>query len=120
MNLGLCCLFKEEDIKFKTFTLKNFSLQKADEVYSHNIEQLQKAFNYCNKNNIASYRVSSDILPKFGTLLKRGDLNLEFLQPFLEKLQNLNSHNLLLSFHPDQFVNMGSPKEEVIKIQWKL
>jgi UV DNA damage endonuclease len=115
MEFGLCCLFKEEKIKFKTFTLKGLTIERVKSVYSHNISTLQKAFDYCNSNNIKSYRISSDVLPKFGTLLRNGFIDDEFLSPYLERLKKLNSHNLTLSFHPSQFVNMGSHNEDVIK-----
>jgi UV DNA damage endonuclease len=115
MKFGLCCLFREEKINFKTFTLKNLSVEKIESVYNHNIDTLQKAFDYCHQNGIESYRISSDLLPKFGTLLREKFFFRDFLNPFLEKLEKLNSYNLTLSFHPSQFVNMGSPLENVIK-----
>jgi UV DNA damage endonuclease len=115
MEYGLCCLFSQESIKFKTFTLKNLTIEKVEKVYSHNIETLQKAFDFCFENEIKSYRVSSDILPKVGTLLQTGFYKIDFLKPFFEKIATLKTHNLILSFHPSQFVNMGSPEQKVIE-----
>lgn len=111
MEYGLCCLFRDEDIKFKTFTLKSFSVEKAHKVYEHNIFQLQKAFDYCKANDIKSYRISSDILPKFGKLFRDGTVEIE---PYLERLKRLESYDLVLSLHPDQFVNLASLNPEVV------
>jgi UV DNA damage endonuclease len=115
MEFGLCCLFSKEQIKFKTFTLKTVSLEKVEAVYSHNINSLQKALNFCAENGIGSYRISSDLFPKLGTLLETEFFSIEFAEKYLEKLRNLETHNLILSFHPSQFVNMGSPDEKVIQ-----
>ncbi|EJF06292.1 UV damage endonuclease UvdE [Thiovulum sp. ES] len=115
MEYGLCCLFSKEPIKFKTFTLQTVSIEKVEAVYTHNIESLQKAFNFCAKNGIWSYRISSDLFPKIGTLLETNFFSLEFAEKYLNKLRNLETHNLILSFHPSQFVNMGSPDEKVIQ-----
>jgi|GEM_PF-5637612 len=111
MEYGLCCLFKKENIKFKTFTLTNFSVEKAYEVYDHNIIELQKAIDFCHLNKIKSYRVSSDILPKFGKLHREKKIEVE---PYLNRLKEIDSYDLILSMHPDQFVNIGSPKDSVV------
>ncbi len=118
MNFGLCCIFKEEQIKFKTFTLKRLDevgSDLIDKTYRHNISELQKAIDYCEKNNINSYRVSSDLLPSFGLLFRNGKISNQQLNNYLELLQKIDSKNLRLSFHPSQFVNINSPHPEVVK-----
>jgi UV DNA damage endonuclease len=116
LNFGLCCLFHREKIKFKTFTLKRLKdISTVESVYSHNIASLQEAFDYCHNNSIASYRVSSDIFPSFALLLREGFITEAFLQNYLNRLSELNSYDLKLSFHPSQFVNPSSPNPEVVK-----
>jgi len=119
-ELGLCCLFKEEPIKFRTYTFKKISSMENSEarekiltVWDNNIESLQKAFNYCKENNISSYRIGSDIFPQYDRvlyLLSKNDIDI-----YQKKLQELNTHDLVLSMHPGQHVNMGSPKPDVIQ-----
>ena len=72
LKFGLCCLFHNEPIKFKTYTktaLQKLSmLEQIDKILlicSRNIKTLQEAINYCSKNNIESYRFSSDLFPHF-------------------------------------------------------
>jgi UV DNA damage endonuclease len=118
MEYGLCCLFKEEDIKFKALTLtkaRENGIEYIEKIYQHNIKQLARALEYCHNNRIGSYRVSSDILPKFGTLLREEIITREFLQGFLDRLLTIEQYDLTLSFHPSQFVNMGSPRDEVVQ-----
>ncbi len=77
LKFGLCCLFHNEPIKFKTYTktslLKlNFNEQRAKilNIIEHNITTLQKAINFCYNNSIKSYRVGSDIIPHFNYIKK--------------------------------------------------
>lgn len=121
MELSLCCKFHEEKIPFKIYTLTNIktlSIEKAREkiyeVILNNINSLQLSFDYCYKNGIRGFRIASDIIPHNTNLLDLGILTKNDFDFFREKLQNLNTRALVLSMHPGQFVNMGSPKEEVI------
>jgi UV DNA damage endonuclease len=120
LKLGLCCLFYNEPIKFKTYT--NTALQKLStkeqkekiqSIILHNISTLQKAIDYCYKNNITSYRFSSDLFPHFQKIkeiLTESEINFLF-----EKLSKVDNKNVTLSCHPGQHVNLGSLTEDVVK-----
>jgi UV DNA damage endonuclease len=119
LKLGLCCLFHNEPIKFKTYTktaLQKLSMsEQIDKILlicSHNIKTIQEAMDYCSKNNIESYRFSSDLLPHFtyiSSVLSEKDMSWIF-----EKLAGVNTKNIKLSCHPGQFVNLGSPTQKVV------
>lgn len=59
MEFGLCCLFYNEPIKFKTYTysgIKKISGNDMDgarkkvlDIWQHNIKTLQQAIDYCVK-----------------------------------------------------------------------
>ncbi len=122
MEFSLCCKFHKEKIAYKIYTLTNIktlSKEKAREkIYSvvlNNIDSLQLSFDYCKNNGIKGFRLASDIIPHHTNLLDLGFLEKTDLDFFREKLQNLNPYDLILSMHPGQFVNMGSPNPEVIK-----
>lgn len=118
LKLGLCCLFHNEPIKFKTYTktalLKLSDSDRTDKILniiSHNIKTLQDSIDYCYKNNIESYRFSSDLFPHFdyiSSILSDRDMSWLF-----EKLKAIDTKNIKLSCHPGQFVNLGSPTPEV-------
>lgn len=122
MNFSLCCKFHQEKISFKIYTLKNIqslsvedAREKIYKVILHNISSLQQSFDYCYKNYIKGFRIASDIIPHHTNLLNLGILNINDIKFFQEKLSNLNTKGIILSMHPGQFVNMGSPKIEVVE-----
>ncbi|KOR29082.1 hypothetical protein TI05_15730 [Achromatium sp. WMS3] len=124
MEYGLCCLFWEEPIKFKTYTNKDITkLHKEDKnkswkkvigIWQHNIQTLQSAIDYCRNNNIKSYRISSDLLPQLHKMITDEIISQQDLDWATDELKKINSDGIILSMHPGQHVNMGSPSEEVI------
>lgn len=102
MILTLCCLFHKENIKFKTYR-KNATEEQAYNICIHNIQSLNKAISFCEKNNILSYRISSDLF-MYPDIFKK--------LPY-DKLPK--EKNVIFSMHPGQHVNMGSPSEIVIE-----
>jgi UV DNA damage endonuclease len=125
MEYGLCCLFWDEPIKFKTYTyagitkiLKEKGMDSAREkvfgIWQHNVETLQAAMDYCANNGIKSYRIGSDLLPQLHRMISDGIATQQDLDRYTTKLSNLNTRGLILSMHPGQHVNMGSPSTDVI------
>lgn len=126
MEYGLCCLLYNGPVRFKTFTwqkvqkiLKNERIASAqkyiDLVIQHNLHSLQEMFIFCKKNEIKSYRISSDIIPHFQNLTTSEIFPKDYWQEIHEKLASMNTHGLILSMHPGQYVNVGSPTESVVK-----
>lgn len=122
MEFSLCCKFHKEKIAYKIYTLtniKSLSKEKAREkiydVVLNNINSLQLSFDYCKNMGIKGFRLASDIIPHHSNLLDLGILEKNDLDFFREQLKKLNPYDLILSMHPGQFVNMGSPNAEVIK-----
>jgi UV DNA damage endonuclease len=121
MEFGLCCKFYKEDIKYRTYTLK--SIKKLDiksarlkvmDVVESNIQALRKSFEYCSMNGIASFRVSSDIIPHFFNMIDLGVILNNDLESIKNSIKNLDTKGLILSMHPGQYVNMGSPISNVV------
>lgn len=70
MRLGLCCLFRDQPIKFVTTTATAISkmkrpdaLAKLSRLCLENADTLLAALRFCNKNGIGCFRVNSQILP---------------------------------------------------------
>ena len=121
MEFGLCCLFYKEPIKFKTYTyagIKKLPKQEAWEkvmsIWKHNISTLQEAINFCKDNNIKSYRIGSDLLPQLHRMISDNIVTEQDLLWAKDSLSKINTHDIILSMHPGQHVNMGSPNEDVI------
>jgi len=127
MRLGLCCQFAEEPIKFRQTTataLRKLSRTERDlklsDVALHNASSLLLALEFCAKSGIGAFRVTSKLLPLRTHPevpyaiedLPRGRQILDVLRACG---QFASRAGLRVSFHPDQFVVLGSPHEHVVE-----
>ena len=126
LRLGLCCVFKKERIKFRTTTAaalrkldRQGALDKLSKIILHNAASLREALEYCARNRIGAFRVKSEIFP----LRTHPNAGYELNElPEWEKIHSLfiKSHifakkqDIRLTFHPDQFVVLNSPRPEVV------
>jgi len=127
IRFGLCCLFLEEDIKFKTTTFKYFSklekqekLKKLDIIILQNVKSVYSAIEFCVENQIFSFRITSTLLPLYTHSECRyaiDDLpSSDEIFSILKKCKNFSQkNNVRLVFHPDQFVVLNSPREDVVE-----
>ncbi|MDA3926712.1 MAG: UV DNA damage repair endonuclease UvsE [Kiritimatiellae bacterium] len=127
IRLGLCCLFKEEPIKFRTTTAKYSGRlttaerdKKLSELCLHNAESLLKAIRFCSSNGIGAFRVNSRILPlnthpELGYIVKQLSAGNEIENKFRECGREASRLNIRLSFHPDQFTLLSSPDPEITR-----
>jgi UV DNA damage endonuclease len=115
LRLGLCCTFLEQPIHFRTTTMTHLGKQ-ADrasllrELILHNIEALDLAIEFCLKNGIGCFRVNSGFCPG----ITHPEYGYTLSDDLLEKLQKCRG-KIRLTFHPDQFVVLNSPREEVVE-----
>lgn len=127
IRFGLCCLFKNENIKFRLATARNLlfleksvGLDKLSELCFNNVKSLFKALEFINGKGIKAFRVSSRIFPLY-THSECG-YRIEQLKDSKEILNTLDMvkkyakiNDIRLSFHPDQFVLLSSPDPEILK-----
>ncbi|MFO7936069.1 MAG: UV DNA damage repair endonuclease UvsE [Kiritimatiellia bacterium] len=127
IRFGLCCLFYEEPIKFRTATAKySGSLKPLERVKKisglclENADSLKNAILFCSAASIGSFRINSRILPlkthpELGyevTSLPDGD---EIIRRFKNCGKLAAENNIRLSFHPDQFTLLSSPDPEITR-----
>ncbi len=126
IRLGLCCMFRDQPIKFVTTTATAISkmkrtdaLAKLGRLCMENADALFAALQFCAGNGIGCFRVNSQILPikthpvcgyQVGEL-PDGD---EIVRRFKECGQLARKHTLRTCFHPDQFVVLNSPRPDVV------
>lgn len=127
MRFGLCCLFMNEPVTFRTTTAKALApldraaqLRKLSAISRHNSESLLLAVRSADRLGIGAFRVMSPLFPRMthpevGYRLE--DLpEGEVIAQLLTETRNFcRAHDLRLSFHPDQFVVLSSPHPEVVK-----
>lgn len=127
MRFGLCCLFKEEKVTFRTTTAKNLSLlsldlqlQKLSGICLHNVSNLFLALETVQRLGIGAFRIMSPLFPRMThpevgyTLADLPDgADIQQLLDNIRKFAQQNS--IRLSFHPDQFVVLSSPHVTVVE-----
>jgi UV DNA damage endonuclease len=125
MRPGLCCIFVEENIRFRTTTATALGrlrpkerIRKLRELASHNAGSLYAALEYCSTHGIGCFRVNSQILP-LKTHPKLGYdaelLGTEIIEAFRRCGKLARSTDTRVCFHPDQFVVLSSPERRVVK-----
>ena len=126
MRFGLCCLFKNEPVTFRTTTAKALNAHARDEqlrrisaICLHNVRNLHLALETAHRLGIGAFRIMSPLFPRMThpdvgyrlTDLPDGEI--------ITKLMTTTrtfaiDHDLRLSFHPDQFVVLSSPHAAVV------
>lgn len=127
IRLGLCCMFRDQPIKFHTTTATSIgkmkrpdALAKLSRLCLANADALQAAIQFCSDHGIGCFRVNSQILPikthptcgySIGEL-PDGD---EIIRRFKACGKFAKKHELRTCFHPDQFVVLNSQRPDVVE-----
>ncbi len=126
MRFGLCCLFKDEEIAFRTTTAKVLSLmprgeqlKKLSGICQNNAQSLMRAVQTVHRQGIGAFRIMSPLFPRMThpdvgyalSDLPDGDIIAGLLSATRSFAQ---LHDIRLSFHPDQFVVLSSPHPAVV------
>src|SRR6056297_669945 len=127
IRFGLCCTFREQPIKFRNTTVaaagrmtRAAALEKLSNLCLANAETLQAALQFCADTGIGCFRIPSQVLPLKTHFecgyqmedLPRGD---EVIARFEDCGRLAKDRDIRTSFHPDQFVDLNSPREDVVE-----
>jgi UV DNA damage endonuclease len=126
MRFGLCCLFINEPVSFRTTTAKVLSalcrddqLHKLSGICHDNARNLFLALETVQRLGIGAFRIMSPLFPRMThpdvgyRLEELPDSGLVAL--LLEKARSFaRANDIRLSFHPDQFVVLSSPHTAVV------
>ena len=127
MHLGLCCLFRDQPIKFVTTTATSIgkmkrsdALAKLSRLCMNNADALLVALRFCANNGIGCFRINSQILPikthpTCGYEIDDLPESDEIVRRFRECGMFVRKHKLRTCFHPDQFVVLNSPRHDVVE-----
>lgn len=127
IRLGLCCVFREEPIKFRTVTAtavqrlpRREGRRKLADVCAANAAALLSALRFCAAGGIGCFRVNSQILPlrthpEVGYDLQELPGGRPVIEAFRQCGAFAQAAGLRVTFHPDQFVVLNSPRPEVVE-----
>jgi UV DNA damage endonuclease len=126
IRLGLCCLFREAPITFRSTTARHLAgfpraeqLARLSALCLHNARSLRQALQYAATHAIGAFRVLSQFFPLFthpelgyglDELPAAGAIRAELAAAARFRA----ARDLRLSFHPDQFIVLSSPRPEVV------
>lgn len=127
LRFGLCCLFRNEDVRFRTTTAAALSKMSRKEARAkvsslclENARNLGMALRAVRRLGIGAFRISSNLFPR----ATHPDVGYHFeeLPAGGEIIRLLSSagnfrkrHGIRLSFHPDQFIVLSSPRDDVVE-----
>ncbi|MEG3437567.1 UV DNA damage repair endonuclease UvsE [Pannus brasiliensis CCIBt3594] len=125
-KLGLICITAGDEVRYRTVTRKRLlSLSTAEQertlrdLYAENLRRLHKALEFCHRENIFLYRLSSNLFPFSDEAIGRTVLD-EFTETMHEIGEKSRRFSIRLTLHPDQFVVLNSDKPEVIENSRKI
>lgn len=123
IQLGLCCINnclrcqKPAVFCSRTIMLKTVQLKGIDEIKTRamkNLQDLKILLEWNYSNDVFVYRMSSEMFPHLSNPLIE-PYSLDFAKEILSEIGILSKKlNQRLTFHPGQFNNLGSPREDVI------
>lgn len=125
IRLGLCCQFRQAPIHFKRTTAKALKklnrieqLARLDTLCLQNVNSLIAAIEEVHRLGIGAFRVCSNLFPLYthpevGYRVEELP-NGEEIHSKLASVKTIKDrYDLRLSFHPDQFTLLSSPRPEV-------
>jgi UV DNA damage endonuclease len=122
---GLCCIFKEQPIRFRKTTATFLSKSDREDqlgilsrLILHNVDSLTLALEYCHDHAIGDFRINSQIFPLkthpvIGYDLSELPDNLAIISGLDACRVYAGDRNIRLGLHPDQFTLLSSPDERV-------
>lgn len=127
LRLGLCCQFLEQPIKFSTTTATALQRLPRAEQLSRlaalalgNAGALLAALKFCATHGIGSFRILSSILPlkthpKVGYRTEELPGADKMVAQFRRCGEFARGQGIRTGFHPDQFVVLNSPDDEIVQ-----
>lgn len=120
-KLGLVCMTSTPEVRFRTITRTRYlSLVSAEresrllELYTHNLERLFAALDFCRAHDIRLYRAISGLFPMSDEPL--GERVLQRLEPRLAEFgPRATDAGIRVVQHPDQFVVLSSINPGVVR-----
>lgn len=127
MRFGLCCIFVKEPIKFRGTTARALRGLSRSEQCARlsafclaNAQSLLDAVHAVHGLGIGAFRVTTPFFPRYthpevGYTLDDLPAGEEIRAELAEVNQLRSRLDIRLGFHPDQFVSISSPREDVVR-----
>lgn len=116
MKIGYPCINRSLGCTANsTFRLKNYSEARLIETVANNIQCLQRILAFNVAHELYFFRISSDIVP----FASHPICTFAWVSHFRQELQlvgnYIKQHGIRISMHPDQFVLINAPRQEIVE-----
>lgn len=116
MRLGYPCINRTIGCTAnRTFRLASYSEKNLIEKVSNNLNCLEQILQYNVKHNLLFFRISSDLVPFASHPICTFNWQKYFQERFRQIGNYIKKHKMRISMHPDQFVLINSPNQDVVK-----
>lgn len=131
IRLGLCCIFRDEPIKFRTTTAaaiarlsRTAAMTKLARLCRENAAALEASLRYCGNHSIGCFRINSQILPlkthpQHGYEVRDLPEGDDIVRQFQRCGELARQLLVRTCFHPDQFVVLNSQRPDVVEASLK-
>lgn len=114
MKIGYPCINRSIGCTANsTFRLASYTEERLIQTIEKNLKCLYKILRYNAEKNILFFRLSSDMIPFASHPVCEFDWTKHFRDEFRDIGEKIKKHNMRISMHPDQFVLLNSPREDV-------
>lgn len=116
MKLGYPCLGSALPWQgSKTFRLASYSPERLHEAVQYNITSLEKTLEWNMAHGLMFFRISSDLVPFASHPVNQYPWADVFAGQFRRIGQFIRGYGMRMSMHPDQFVLINSPSEDIFE-----
>ena len=116
MKIGYPCINQSLGKKtISTFRLASYSEEKLIKAVSYNLKVFKEILDFNIQHNFLFFRISSEIIPFASHPICKFDWENYFKKDLYYIGQIVKEKKIRISMHPDQFVILNSPNNEVVK-----
>lgn len=116
MKIGYPCINRTLQCKGnRTFRLRSYSDERMEQTIQNNLDCLFQILRFNLDHNILFFRISSDLIPFASHPICKFPWQRMFQHFFKEIGEFITQNNMRISMHPDQFIILNTPREDVFQ-----